>query len=819
MIPVRKYSQIKFNFIANLNALKSSELAHRFNDKLEEELKKIYKFFVQQERELYLQINTRLHVRAKYETFSMVQLEKELEELQVLSSYATSLSCYIYLNITGMYKILKKFDKKFKRYSLNFTKNFIVEKYQKKNSDLLYIHQYKILDEVGACVEQLKNELLEHYNYLVKNPIKEINNARLDALNQKIKTEENINVEEGLLAGDKNENEIKKEEDKKSNLSHEELEKIKSKFDALNTSIGNMEAFYHSISLIFEVWMRYIKANEYKSHIYNVKSAREIYETSDNNNNADLVDKDGEKKPEHFLSRESYWNIRLILVQAFLMALCSTYFYPTVYYLLKSSNFDQSGTVFQRVRRGLYCGLIISMSPMGGLLSIIYSNFMINKSFKVPMISSSLLSTIGNILFIIGINYASIFLMCFGTLITGFSFNTPIHRQYLLYFIPKRKMNKYLLYFKSVVLLGNSAGPLLSLFSLLMFSKDYIRDHRVFNEYTFPSWICFISSLVLLNVIIFIFSEPLNPGFIVYAEGQAPTDTAKRADSFTLDDSMTIFESEKLNEINERVSNFNEENQYDDTNLVSSTINTLIDVETEPHGTVRKAFWVIMFYLFILNYTIISYITLAPSYLYQNIYANNDDVPKYKAERIISLLYFISLFLFVPAFGVNFFYVSLRINKILYIKILGLILLILQLVTTSFVIHKQSAFLYYFSFLSSILVSYIMEDQLIYFYTQIIPANFELLKFKGITILNIMRYLGNIIGSISSLFGFALYKETEKGVNNYEETLIIIQNSFAILIQFIILTLFFKNSDRFSDRPIRRLVYSKNIREIRRTEF
>ena len=99
---------------------------------LEQELKKIYRFFVQQERELYLQINTRLHVRKKYESFSMAQLLKELDELKALSSYATSLSCYIYLNVTGMSKILKKFDKKFKRYDLNFTKNFIVEKYQKK---------------------------------------------------------------------------------------------------------------------------------------------------------------------------------------------------------------------------------------------------------------------------------------------------------------------------------------------------------------------------------------------------------------------------------------------------------------------------------------------------------------------------------------------------------------------------------------------------------------------------------------------------------------------------------------------------------------
>ena len=57
-----------------------------------------------------------------------------------------------------MSKIMKKFDKKFRRYNLHFTKNFVIEKYQKKNSDLLYINQYKILDKVGACVEQLKKK-------------------------------------------------------------------------------------------------------------------------------------------------------------------------------------------------------------------------------------------------------------------------------------------------------------------------------------------------------------------------------------------------------------------------------------------------------------------------------------------------------------------------------------------------------------------------------------------------------------------------------------------------------------------------------------
>ena len=120
----------------NQNALKNEQLSKKFDELFEEELKKIYRFFVTQERELYLQINTRLHVRKRYRKFTLIQLKKELQELKTLSTYATSLSCYIYLNMTGMAKIMKKFEKKFKRYNFNFTKNFVIEKYQKKNSDL-----------------------------------------------------------------------------------------------------------------------------------------------------------------------------------------------------------------------------------------------------------------------------------------------------------------------------------------------------------------------------------------------------------------------------------------------------------------------------------------------------------------------------------------------------------------------------------------------------------------------------------------------------------------------------------------------------------
>ena len=792
-------------------------MVRKFNELLEDEIKKIYKFFITQERELYRQINTRLHVRKRYLNFSLVQVSKELDELISLSIYAMSISCFVYYNITAIAKILKKFDKKFKRYGLDFQKRFIVEKYQKKNSDLLYIHQYKILDEVGACVEQLKNELYEQYIYLIKNPIKERNNQRTNILNEQIKKEEDINNSgEGLISND---NKIKEELIQKDD---EDLN-FDDKFSELINSIESMESFYKSTSKTFNIWVRFIKSNDYKSHIYSVKSAGEIEDNKSESSITSSEDSEKLNKIEHYLSKESYRNIRLILVQALFMSMCSTYIYPIIYYLLLSQG-DQEiiseDDISENIRKGFLSGLVISMSPLGGLLSMPYSYYIIKKNYKIAMVSSSILSIIGNILFILGIVSLSFPLIISGRLITGFSENTPVHRQYLLYFIPKRKIDKYLLYFKIIVLVGSSLGPFLSLLCLLFYKNPFESNKLIIvSAYLLPGWACFLFSLVLLVFILILFTNPLNPTFRVYAEGLSPSETIKNSDSFALDDSLTLYESEKLNEINKKVSNYNDESQFSDTNLVSSTIKELIEKEIEPHGTVRTAFWIIMIYIFILNFTIMCYISMSPSYLFINLLTKNESI--IITPIIISFLYFISLFLIIPSFMLNFFYISIRINKILYIKILALFLFLVETLTTCLLMQTYFLYLYFVSFLLSVICAFIMEDQLIYFYTQIIPSNFELLGIKGLTLLHIIKYLGNIIGGISSLFGFVLYKEEEDQEisDNYGEELMIIQNAFAILVQFIMLVLFFCFTNKFSDRPIRRIVYSKNNREIKRNEF
>ena len=290
----------------------------------------------------------------------------------------------------------------------------------------------------------------------------------------------------------------------------------------------------------------------------------------------------------------------------------------------------------------------------------------------------------------------------------------------------------------------------------------------------------------------------------------------KMEDAFALNDNLTIFECEKLNEINKKISNFNDENQFNDTNLVSTTIKELIEIEIEPYGTVRKAFWIIMFYIFIINFIINCYFTMCPIFLYSNLYCG-----KYfkKGLIIIPSLYYLGLLLISGAFFLNFYYISKRLDKILYIKIIALTLFLSELGNTTLVIQSQKPYIYHAIFLISIILASVMEDQLIYFYTYIIPSNFELIGIEGLTVLHIVKYLGNITGSASSLFGLIIYSKNDKINEEYGELLIIYQNSFTLFSQLVLLIFFFLYSKRFSDRPIRRILYNKNTREIRTTEF
>ena len=115
-----------------------------FNSLLDIEIKKIYLFFINRERELYISINSHLHIRQSFDSFDTYNIIKEFEELWKISVTALNLSIFINQNMSALRIILNKFDKHFNQYYNNTTLKYIDRKIKAKNSDLLYILQFKV---------------------------------------------------------------------------------------------------------------------------------------------------------------------------------------------------------------------------------------------------------------------------------------------------------------------------------------------------------------------------------------------------------------------------------------------------------------------------------------------------------------------------------------------------------------------------------------------------------------------------------------------------------------------------------------------------
>ena len=120
--------------------------------------------------------------------------------------------------------------------------------------------------------------------------------------------------------------------------------------------------------------------------------------------------------------------------------------------------------------------------------------------------------------------------------------------------------------------------------------------------------------------------------------------------------------------------------------------------------------------------------------------------------------------------------------------------------------------LYFFPIIISciIIISYILIEQVFYFFTEIIPTDFRILGFKALTFVYILNNLGEILGCFINFI-----------LNRYDSDPIVKLVFYFINIFFFILFIvcFYIKYDQFKYKPIRRILNSKNSRKIKRTEF
>ena len=764
-------SNEKDNIISNQeNEPNQNEIIKLFKSKLNKELKKFYIFFIQQERELYLSINTRLHIKKKYNTFNNSEISKEFDELIKLTKNTCDIAKYVYQNLYCLNEILNEFDTKYYnnfKIKSNLSLKYIIENLEKKNSDLLYIYQYKIINEISVLVEELIDDLYKFDD----------NNTNKTYINS-----ENSNLQENLLIDDS----------QRIKLSNNK------KITKLKNLLKNLELFNQNSNDIFLQWINNQKYEYYKKIICSKK-----------NNNNEL--NRSISSISISISDENSLNVKISLIQNWFMYTCIYLIFPNIYSTIKFISNVKKGTISEN--KQLLCVLIIAMTPLGELISLIFISITISKSFKRLMILSTIFSFIGNLLFVLGVFLKQYILIIFSRLFLGFGFNTTVNRNYLTEFIPKKNIELYLFFFKIVTLLGMASGPFITLITNINIYKNIDYNDNDLNKINFslPSFLCLLFSIFLFILIIIKYKEPNDDNFNIYSEGQKPIEQNIR-DSFALDESLTFHEFKHLKELNKRLSEFNVQNKYDDTNLVTVNINKLIENERDKNGNITRAFIFITLYLIITNITIFSFYVITPIF-YLNI--NNNE----STETLTSLIFFITLLSYIPIYCINLIYISNKISSVKYILILSfmqIIFYIWSILTLYLSFHskdvKEGNFIYLFCpcFLFIIINSYLLENEVVAFLIKIIPDNFLIYNFNSYDVAHFIKYISELIGCLEGIF-------LKTGVPDGK--ILRYLNIVNLFLTIFISIWFYFSSYRFIDRPIRRIIYSKNVRLITRTEF
>nr|XP_024377632.1 SPX domain-containing membrane protein At4g11810-like isoform X3 [Physcomitrium patens] len=157
------------------------------------------------------------------------------------------------------------------------------------------------------------------------------------------------------------------------------------------------------------------------------------------------------------------------------------------------------------------CGLIIGSMAVAQLVSSVYLSAWSNKSYYGPLIFSSLILWIGNLLYAVAYNFNSVTILLIGRLLCGLGSARAVNRRYISDCVPQKSRLQASAAFVSASALGMASGPALA--GLLEFK--YTAFGVTFNANTLPGWIMAVAWFLYLIWVVIGFKEPSHEHLIV----------------------------------------------------------------------------------------------------------------------------------------------------------------------------------------------------------------------------------------------------------------------------------------------------------------
>uniref|UniRef100_A0A0D6QSK8 SPX domain-containing protein n=1 Tax=Araucaria cunninghamii TaxID=56994 RepID=A0A0D6QSK8_ARACU len=152
------------------------------------------------------------------------------------------------------------------------------------------------------------------------------------------------------------------------------------------------------------------------------------------------------------------------------------------------------------------CGVIIGCMPISQFVSSIYLSAWSNKSYFRPLIFSSIVLSLGNILYATAYDLNSIYVLLLGRLLCGVGSARAVNRRYISDCVPGSKRLQSSAYFVIASALGMSCGP--GLAGLLQFKASVIG--LSLNQNTLPGWVMSALWIFYLLWLWVSFKEPLH---------------------------------------------------------------------------------------------------------------------------------------------------------------------------------------------------------------------------------------------------------------------------------------------------------------------
>ncbi|KAJ9680804.1 hypothetical protein PVL29_019962 [Vitis rotundifolia] len=152
------------------------------------------------------------------------------------------------------------------------------------------------------------------------------------------------------------------------------------------------------------------------------------------------------------------------------------------------------------------CGVVIGAMAVAQVFSSVYFSAWSNKSYMRPLLFSSIVLLVGNVLYALAYDLDSISVLIIGRLFCGLGSARAVNRRYISDCVPLKLRMQASAGFVSASALGMACGPALA----CLFQTNFKIYKITFNDNTLPGWFMVLAWLVYLLWLWISFREPFH---------------------------------------------------------------------------------------------------------------------------------------------------------------------------------------------------------------------------------------------------------------------------------------------------------------------